>query len=432
MILMNLVGGIPIHKVLPRMHQAIKQIQSNGKYWKIAEDFGIKSTGFREQEMVTISEEMIDLLQEQHALGDVTRFFSMPKILINKLFKKAGDIYQFTESVGKTAIIIDAMERQGMSDIDAFMLAQKSLFDYSDVPEAGRQFRKAPIGMPFFTFYYKALPALIETAIKHPMRFAPYVALSAGLTALSAYAFGFEDDEEEKLQKGLEPWLEKRTGVYVLPWKDSDGRYQFLDIGYFFPWTMYTDLIKNVGDGDFFEAQRTTGLFSGPFADIFLAIKTNKDPFTQRTIWDERDPVEDRIQNMLWYMYSLGMPSWLTPNGAVSKTTKALQDIPRPTGAPADTVPQALMRFLGVNVYGLDVKETRIRNIKNMRQDILDIQQRFKYAMANKSYSEKKKERLRARYMQMIKEKVDLLQQYKIDTAIPRHILERESKFQDG
>ena len=432
MILMNLVGGIPIHKVLPRMHQAIKQIQNDGKYWKIAQDFGIKSTGFSEQEMYRVSEEWIDLLQEQHALGDVTRFFAMPKILINKIFKKAGDVYQFTESVGKTAIIIDAMERQGMSDIDAFMLAQKSLFDYSDVPEAGRQFRKAPIGMPFFTFYYKALPALIETAINHPIRFAPYVALSAGLTALSAYAFGFEDDEEEKLQKGLEPWLEKRTGVYVLPWKDSDGRYQFLDIGYFFPWTMYTDLIKNVGDGDFFEAQRTTGLFSGPFADIFLAIKTNKDPFTQRTIWDERDPVEDRIQNIMWYMYSLGMPSWLTPNGAISKTTKALQDIPRPTGAPADTVPQALMRFLGVNVYGLDVKDTRIRNIKRMRQEILDIQQRFKYAMANKSYSEKKKERLRVRYMQMIKEKVDLLQQYKIDTSIPRHILERESKFQDG
>jgi len=195
---------------------------------------------------------------------------------------------------------------------------------------------------------------------------------------------------------------------------------------------MYTDVVRDAANGDFFEAQRTTGFLSGPFADIFLAIKTNKDPFTQRTIWDERDPVEDRIQNTLWYMYSLGMPSWLTPNGAISKTAKALQDIPRPTGSPSDTVPQALLRFVGVNVYGLDPVETRNRNVKNMRQEILDIQQRFKYAMANQSYTEEKKERLRVRYMQMIKEKVNLLQQYKIDTAIPRHILERESKFQDG
>ena len=95
-------------------------------------------------------------------------------------------------------------------------------------------------------------------------------------------------------------------------------------------------------------------------------------------------------------------------------------------------MPQALLRFVGVNVYGLDPVETRNRNVKKMRQEILDVQQRFKYAMANKSYTEEKKERLRVKYMQMIKEKVNLLQQYKIDTAIPRHILERESKFQDG
>ena len=429
MILMNLVGGIPIHKVMPRMHQAIKEIQNNGKHWKIAQEFGIKNTGFSEQEMYRISEQYLDLLQEEHPLGDVTRFFS-PKIIMNKIFKKAGDIYQFTESVGKTAVIIDAMERQGMSDIDAFMLAQKSLFDYSDVPEAGKQFRKAPIGMPFFTFYYKALPALIETAIKHPMRYAPYVALSAGLTQLASYAFGFEDDEEEKLQKSLQPWLERRTGVYVLPYKDSDGRFQFLDVGYFFPWSMYTDSIKAVSNGEFMELQRTTGLFSGPFVDILLAMKTNKDPFTQRTIWDKRDPIEDRIQNMWWYMYSLGMPSWLTPTGAISKTTKAISGTPRPTGEPADTIPQALLRFVGVNVYGIDTKDSRTRNIKRMRQDIQDIRQRLSYSQADKTLTEEEKERQRVRYMQLLIEKKNLLQQYKIDTAIPRSVLERESKLQ--
>ena len=429
MILMNLVAGIPIHKVIPRMHQAIKEIQNNGKYWKIAQDFGIKNTGFSEQEMYRISESYLDLLQEEHPLGDVTRFFS-PKIIMNKIFKKAGDIYQFTESVGKTAVIIDAMERQGMSDIDAFMLAQKALFDYSDVPEAGKQFRKAPIGMPFFTFYYKALPALIETAVKHPMRYAPYVALSAGLTQLASYAFGFEDDEEEKLQKSLQPWLERRTGVYVLPYKDSDGRFQFLDVGYFFPWSMYTDSIKAVANGEFMELQRTTGLFSGPFVDILLAMKTNKDPFTQRVIWDKRDPVQDRIQNMWWYMYSLGMPSWLTPTGAISKTTKAISGSPRPTGEPADTIPQALLRFVGVNVYGINTKESRTRNITRMKQDIQNIKQRFSYKMREKSLTKEQKERERVRYMQLLKEKGDLLRQYQIDTAIPRSVLERESKLQ--
>lgn len=96
---------------------------------------------------------------------------------------------------------MDAMENQGMDEIDAFHLAQKALFDYSLIPEAGRQFRQAPIGMPFFTFYYKAFPALIEVAVNNPMRYLPYIALSAGLTALSSYAFGFEDDEEKDYRK---------------------------------------------------------------------------------------------------------------------------------------------------------------------------------------------------------------------------------------
>ena len=435
MILMNLVGGVPIHKVIPRMRQAISEINNGGTYWKIAQDYGIQNTQFSRQEMLQISEQYLDLMQDVDPLGPVAKFFRMPKFLAAKIGKTAGDVYQFTESVGKTAVIIDAMERQGLSEFDAYQLAQKALFDYSDVPMAGKLFRKAPIGMPFFTFYYKAFPALVETAINHPFRYAPYVALSAGLTQLTAYAFGFEDDEEERLQKSLEPWLARRTGVYVLPFKDTDNRYQFLDIGYFFPWTMYTDAARDVANGDFFEAQRTTGFLSGPFSDIFLAIKTNKDPFTQRTIWDKRDPVEDRIQNMFWYMYSLGMPSWLTPNGAISKTVKSLQDIPRPNGSPGDTIPQSILRFVGVNVYGIDTKDTRTRNIKAMEREIQDIKQRYRFRRRDarsKGETEEQKERQRQAYMQLIKEKKQELQNYKRDTALPRSVLERRSRFQDG
>ena len=226
---------------MPRMKQALDQINSNGPAWKIMKDRGIESTGFTRQEMYQASDEMLNLLQEHHALGGITQWYALPKILGQKLLKKAGDLYQFTEAVGKTAVVIDAMERinpktpgKNYNADDAFLLAQKALFDYSDVPPGGKLFRSAPIGMPFFTFYYKAFPALIEVAFTNPMRFLPYVALSAGLSALSGFAFGFEDDDAKKLKKSLEPWIARRTGVHVLPWKDSDGRFQFLDIGYFF------------------------------------------------------------------------------------------------------------------------------------------------------------------------------------------------------
>ena len=430
MILMNIVGGVPIHKVLPRMKQAIDQIRNDGAAWKIAKKYGIKSTGFSEQELYQTSEEMLDLMQQQHELGDITKFFALPKILGQKILKKGGDLYQFTESVGKTAIIIDAMDK-GMGEFEAFHLAQKALFDYSDLPAGGKAFRSAPIGMPFFTFYYKAFPALIEVALTNPMRFAPYVALTAGLSALTGFAFGFEDDDDKKLKKSLEPWIERRTGVHVLPWKDSDGRFQFIDIGYFFPWTMYADAVKGAYNGEFMELQRTTGLFSGPFSDILLAMKTNRDPFTQRVIWDERDPVEERIKSLMWYTYGIGMPSWLTPNGAISKTVKALQDTPRPTGQPADTVPQALLRFVGVNLYGLEPKETRLRNIKRMNRDIEDTTSRMRWTMRNQSLDQETKNARKARYLSLIRQKQQEKAQYMHDTSLPESLLNRKSRFQD-
>ena len=430
MILMNIVGGVPIHKVLPRMKQAIDQIRNDGAAWKIAKKYGIKSTGFSEQELYQTSEEMLDLMQQQHELGDITKFFALPKILGQKILKKGGDLYQFTESVGKTAIIIDAMDK-GMGEFEAFHLAQKALFDYSDLPAGGKAFRSAPIGMPFFTFYYKAFPALIEVALTNPMRFAPYVALTAGLSALTGFAFGFEDDDDKKLKKSLEPWIERRTGVHVLPWKDSDGRFQFIDIGFFFPWTMYADAVKGAFNGEFMELQRTTGLFSGPFSDILLAMKTNRDPFTQRVIWDERDPAEERIKSLMWYTYGIGMPSWLTPNGAISKTVKALQDTPRPTGQPADTVPQALLRFVGVNVYGLEPKETRLRNIERMNRDIEDTRSRMRWMRRNQSLDQETKNARTARYLSLIRQKQQEKAQYMHDTSLPESLLNRKSRFQD-
>ena len=132
----------------------------------------------------------------------------------------------------------------------------------------------------------------------------------------------------------------------------------------------------------------------------------------------------------MWYTYSLGMPSWLTPNGAISKTVKAFQDKPRPTGQPSDTVPQALLRFVGVNMYGLEPQETRRRNLKRMRQDIEDTRQRMRWTMKNKSLSQEKKDARKIKYKALIKQKQEVYTQYMIDTALPSSLLRRKSRFQ--
>ena len=136
--------------------------------------------------------------------------------------------------------------------------------------------------------------------------------------------------------------------------------------------------------------------------------------------------------NVLSYTWSLGMPSWITPNGAISKTVNAFQDIPRTNGSPSDTVPQALLRFVGVNVYGLDTEETVRRNIKQMKQEIQNIKQRHVYRMANESLTAEERESADLRYYELLMRKINELQQYQVDTAIPKYILDKQSKFQDG
>ena len=71
--------------------------------------------------------------------------------------------------------IIDAMEREGMTEGQAVAAAQEALFDYSLVPNLVRSLRTRPIGAPFITFYYKAFPAVAKGAIKHPGKMAKYL-----------------------------------------------------------------------------------------------------------------------------------------------------------------------------------------------------------------------------------------------------------------
>ena len=147
--------------------------------------------------------------------------------------------------------------------------------------------------MPFITFYYKAFPRVLETAVKHPWRFLPYV---VGPMLLSSYVAGLYDVEEEDvetLKKALPEWLQE-SGTSILPYKDEEGRWQVLNWSYFAPWTVYQQLAGQLAEGDFKEALGTSGLMGGPVPDMIAAIQTNKDPFSGREIIRKGSPPEEQ------------------------------------------------------------------------------------------------------------------------------------------
>jgi hypothetical protein len=388
------LSGVPFYRVLPRMIEATREIVSynngdfaNAKHYQEMLARGVKQSSFTDQELITMQDDMLDFLKSVDA-KDLGLFGWLKLNTWQRLAQKASNIYQGIEVVGKTAIAIDVMDRQGGSADDAFLRAQEYLFDYGDVPDIVRGLRQSPLGIPFLTFQYKVLPVLAKTALRNPMRFAPYVALSYALPALFMNAFDIDDDEYEQIKASMPNYIRGNPGLIPLPARDAEGRLQFLDTSYLYPWGSFTNLIngafvsgkKAVGAGSPLEQglqlkdiSTTLGMFGGPGWSLY-DISQNRDSFTDRPIVNPTDPlyIKEAIERpfynrgkitdaMFWAANQYLLPGFLnTEYGAVSKINTALKGDSKPNGVAPDTLNQSMFRLLGLNAITLDPDQIRL------------------------------------------------------------------------
>ena len=340
------------------------------------------------------------------------------KHLAGIVMDKTGDWYQFAEGLFKTAKIIDAMERQGKSEGDAALEAQKWLFDYSLIGPSTRYLRNAPVGIPFLTFHLKALPRMLEVARTAPWRFAPYVALPYVLTSMVAGMADVDDDDVKALQKALPDWLQSRGHAYVLPIKDDSGRWQAMDFGYFLPWTMWTSLVSETAKGDIGDAMMTSGVLGGPLPDLIAAIQTNRDPFTGRDIINEADPPGRQIVSMLSYLYGMAMPTWLTNYGAVGHLLRAGEGEVDRYGLPKTGYGQAAARLVGVNLYPIDPETSRSDNLRRMRFEIGEISRRMRQQLRNPNLSAEDRSSVRDEYLELIRARMEQMAKYGAESKV--------------
>ena len=386
-ILMHL-SGVPFYRVIPRMVEAAREIVAynnkdfeNSKHYAAMIARGVQQSSFTDQELILMQDDMLDFLRSVDA-KDLGMIGWLKLNTWTRLAQKASKLYQGIEVVGKTAIAIDVMEREGGTADDAFMRAQEYLFDYSDVPQTVRAIRQSPVGIPFLTFQYKVLPVLAKTALRNPMKFAPYVALSYALPSLFMSAFDIDDEEYEAVKKAMPDYLRGNPGLIPVPARDSKGRLQFLDTSYLYPWGSFTGLLANSVSGgkQLFGAKKpedqgfsikdvtsTLGMFGGPAWSLAGAAQ-NLDPFTQRPIVNPEDPmfVSGAIEKpfyrrgkmtdaMFWAANQYLLPGFLnTEYGAVAKLNTALKGDRKANGIEADTLGQAIMRFVGLNLTNVD------------------------------------------------------------------------------
>ena len=429
-VMLNLSGVSPF-MVGPRMLQAMKEMRTNGPAWQIAKEYGVEATGFNEQEMREVNEAL------QEYLSKNTTGVMNVKVLANifsKVSNKAGNWYQWSEQVFKTAKIIDELEKNKVYSMPkgskarqnaegaAALQAHKWFFDYSLVPPSIRSLRTMPFGAPFITYYYKALPVLAEVAMnpRTAFRFAPYVALATVLPAAIASSYDVDDDDIEKLRMSMSEQLRDKPNMLLIPWKDEHNNWQFLDAGYFFPWSMFLDTANKVSKGDVSGALSSVGALSSPALSAVTAIKTNIDPFSGREIINKGDPPHEQMMSLIHYVNNLISPPFLTQYGFAGKLyDNATNSGMNRYGEPNQDAAQITGRFFGFNFYPVVPEMQRGRNIVKMQGDIRDVKMRMSYTIKDLSLTDEERRRAIEDYTAEILKRTEDLVQYAKDSDIP-------------
>lgn len=406
-IMMNL-SGMPWRRIGSALGRSVREWSSNGPTYRAALKLGLKASGFSEQELRNVTRAYMEaeraLLREK-AYGTMMYPLQIMKHIHDTVLTKAGDLYQFSETVFKLAMMMDAIKHEGMSPEEAFLKSQKWLFDYSDVPQSVRYMRSAPVGIPFATYYYKVMPRLIEVAATKPWRLAPYIALPYIMGQAFMWGWDAYDDDEEKrrnpnrpnpadrLAQALPEYLRNKSNAFIMPWKDANGRWQFFDFGYLLPWSMFQETAQSLYNLDISGAMRQSGFLGGPMLDLITFIKSKgQDPFTGRKVVDPRDPMSTQVWSTMGWLWDQTAPPLLTSKGAIAKMHDTYNGVPDRYGNPGLTMAQSVARLFGINVYPVDPDTMISQNVRRMQFEIREATNRLRSIQRNQSLSDARRQ----------------------------------------
>lgn len=382
-IALNVFGGVPLHRIAPLLLRASREVSENGKYWQEAQKYGITGGTMSSAELIQMRATLEQYLRKGGG-KDMMGAFAAMRIAAGNAVGAASDIYQKTEVLFKMVQFIHEREK-GSTPSQAVDAANDALFDYTKVNPNIRFLRNSPVGLPFVTYYYKVLPKLVETAYKHPTRFAPYVALALSIPYLTMSVLDIDSDDYESLRKSLPEYIRNKGSLFIMPWKDEKGRWQYFDLAPFFPWAAFTDPIiqatlRQDPKGAAGEAAKLITP-SGPIVTVLAAIATGRDPFTDKEILDPRQTPENKALALMSYVWNQTLPSMLAidlvnPQNASGAIPRLYNDAfgdgtgLDKRGQPRPEFLADAARLFGANISPLDPVTQRALNINHMLAQI--------------------------------------------------------------
>lgn len=404
LVLLDIGSPTPLPKLLNSFYGELysKFVEKKeSKYWTLGMENGVFGTTYSAIELYTVQRDFALKLQElkdKERGSGIQAMADHAKDMFMLFNERLNEAYGLVEGSFKVTAIRDHIERwekennQKFDDLSgpvrdavvnaAVNYANDSIFDYSAVPNWVKTARKFPLGSPFITFTYKAFPQVINSFISHPQKFLKYTALPFLASSLFAMMNPDLDDEDRDEIIGRMPvWMQDHYSMLLLPKKDSNGKWDVVDLGYFLPWAPFQDAILHVANhfngntpGDAATStvaeawnifSGTYGFLGGPIPQVISGLKANEDPFNHQPIFNEGDPASKQIFDYTRYVWNLSVPSWMSSYGVLSKLYDNIteQNLNK-FGTPKDTIGQVLARAIGVNAYSYNPEESNLSNLK--------------------------------------------------------------------
>jgi len=335
--------------------EAAKQLAKKGKWYKEARKIGLGMDTFAAREIK-------DILLSPEGMSIGKKLGAKWKNIANKL----GNIYQGEEEFAKLAQYI-FQRKAGKSIDEAWRIAERATFNYSQVTPFIRRLRESIWGFPFITFTYKATPQVVKTLMKKPTKISNIGKIKNAIENLS-------DIKKTKRERLSEPsWV--REGFYIkLPIKDKYGRSAYFDLTYIIP---FGDVVS----GDFWErrVKRETGVQEGIIpawarkSPLFNTIKelTSNQDFYGNKIWKDGDDLDQQLKDVFRHLTKTYMPPIISdqiPGGYYTKGRLAGKRRPGIIGRLKEvkegtqfrTLQQEMLRNVGLKVQPIDanIQET--------------------------------------------------------------------------
>jgi len=403
------MAGYPVWtpKNSVRYIKAVKSYLTKDKVYKKFRDNGLYGTDYFTVEIET--DELARIITKAEKSNNPLRAYS--EGLLSKLGTKLKDAkqvfsyYGHIDHIQRTYLALCTVE-DGASIPQAIHFANKWELDYRFVPQIIEKLRTGIGGWlyPFLSFYTLIAPRIAEVLITRPWVLLKYPIIIGVFNAIAVAMLGADEDEIENAKP---EWLKDRDYVLILPFRDNQGNFVFMDLDYTLPfggpeslfmdWTQVTNMAKFPG-----------------LMNIMINIFNNYDTYTQRKIYNETDLPEEKRKKIAEYV-ARNLGPGAVPHALNIYRAATGEIIGFPMRRERDLA-QSIARTLGVSVYSGGFNEA-FWKIRNLQQEIKDIQWAMVLLMQNPNIPPEKKKEKVIEFQDEIRRRTEKIQE--ITKAMP-------------